>query len=99
MLRESRLARHPLQAKACVVKRGIVTPVAAVDLKGSKSLALMSDDFGIVVYNGSGYGFAISWKEIDSLQELLNISQDNYDLFLDNLTEDLLETIIKQTNK
>ena len=102
-----KLKNHEIKAKACKVdKKKVPTTkgenyeldvliITAVDLKGSKALQLASGDFGIVVYNELNFGFMISWKDFEKLQADLKISEENYEEFLDNFTNDFSDTVIE----
>ena len=95
MLREIELSRHVLYAKACTIRRETVISVIAVDIRCSTSLSLISDDFGIAVNNELGNGFVISWSDIKALQNKLNISDEKYEYFIENLKDDFFDTVIK----
>jgi hypothetical protein len=108
MKRDIKLKNHEIVARACLIEKPKntkgenteieVSIITAVNLEGSKALQLVSGDFGIVVYNELNFGFMISWKEIEKLQKDLKISEENYEDFLDNFTNDFSDTIIEFLN-
>lgn len=73
--------------------------ITAVDIKKSKALKLATGDFGLIIYNEFNFGFMISWKEFEKLQEELKISEEKYEEFLDNFTNDFSDTIIDFVNQ
>lgn len=110
MQREIKLKNYEIKAKACEVEKEEVKTtksknyeievsiITAVDIKNSKALKMATGDFGLVVYNEFNFGFMITWKEFEKLQEELKISEENYEEFLDNFTNDFSDTIIDFVN-
>lgn len=106
MKREIKLNNYEINARACKIEQNKVKTtksenyeldvsiITAVDLKASKALQMASGDFGIVIYNELNFGFMISWKEFEKLQEKLNINEENYEEFLDDFMNDFSDTII-----
>lgn len=106
MKREIKLNNYEISAKACKIEQNKVKTtknenyeidvliITAVDIRNSKSLEMVTGDFGIVIYNELNFGFMISWKEFEKLQEKLNISEENYEEFLDNFMNDFSDTVI-----
>lgn len=111
MQREIKLKNYEIKAKACEVEKEEVSTkksknyeievsiITAVDIKNSKALKMATGDFGIVIYNEFNFGFMISWKEFEKLQEELKISEENYEEFLDKFTNDFSDTIIDFLNQ
>jgi hypothetical protein len=106
MQRDIKLNKHEIVARACgvkqkefpVVKRGAeefeISIITAVDLSGSKALETATNDYGLAVYNELGFGFAISWKSFEDLQEKLKITEEKYEDYLDNFINDFSDTVI-----
>lgn len=107
MKRNIKLSNYEISAKACKIEKNKEKTtkgenyeidallITAVDLKGSKALQMASGDFGIVIYNELNFGFMINWKEFENLQEKLEISEKNYEEFLDNFMNDFSDTVIE----
>lgn len=107
MKRDIKLNNYEISARACkietdnvkTIKGGNyeidVSIITAVDLKDSKALQMASGDFGIVIYNELNFGFMITWKEFESLQVKLNISEESYEKFLDDFMNDFSDTVIE----
>ncbi len=107
MKRDIKLNNYEISAKACKIEQNKekttkgenyeidASLITAVDLKGSKALQMASGDFGIVIYNELNFGFMINWKEFENLQEKLEISEKNYEEFLDNFMNDFSDTVIE----
>jgi hypothetical protein len=107
MQRELKLKNYEITAKACKVENRNsenekyeidVSIITAVNIKNSKALEMASGDFGIVVYNELNFGFMISWKEFEKLQNKLKISEENYEEFLDNFTNNFSDTVVEFVN-
>lgn len=98
MRRDIKLEKYNIKALACLIENKnyeIETSlIAAVDLKGSKSLQIASGDFGIVIYNELNFGFIISWNQFEKLQADLKINESEYEKFLDDFTNDFSDTVI-----
>ena len=105
MTRNLKLEKHNVYANACIAinetkdKAFTIDRITAVDLRGSKCIQTMTDDFGMVVYNENMHGFYVSWKEYETLQKELNIAEEEYEAFLDDFTADLVDTVINYINK
>lgn len=105
MTREIKLEKHDLVARACIAheptkdKDYDIERVSAVDLTDSKCLQTMTGDFGMAVYNENMFGYYLSWKDYEALQEKLKITEEHYEEFLDNVTSDLIDSIINYVNE
>lgn len=104
MKREIKLLKHNLVIKACIAHESTkekdfdITVVSAVDLTNSKCLQLMNGDFGMAVYNENYFGFYLSWKDYEKLQEELKITEEGYEDFLMDITADLVDSVIEYVN-
>lgn len=102
MRRNIKFNNYDMNAKACIVvnkKDEIETSiVTAVSLKGSRALQTATGDFGIVVYNELNFGFMISWKQYEKIQSDLNISEEDYEKFLDDLINDFTDSVMDISN-
>lgn len=104
MIREFKLEKHDLTIKACITKDQTkdsdfkIERIAAVDLSNSKSIEILNNDYGMAVYNEFGFGFCLSWKDFEAFQEAQKIQEEQYEEFLDNITSDLVDSVIKHVN-
>ncbi len=110
MKREMKLSKYEVIARACkvekkefpVTKRGVteidVLIITAVDIRNSKSLEMVTGDFGMTVYNELGYGFMISWDIFENLQKELKITEEKYEEFLDDFLNNFTDTVIEFIN-
>lgn len=105
MIRNLKLEKFDITANACITfeptkdKDYDIERITAVDLIGSKSLQTMSGDFGMAIYNENKFGFYISWKDYEDLQKKLTITEDKHEEFLNNITSDLVDSVINYINK
>ena len=103
MRRTIEFKKYNINARACSVRHKKdeieVSIITAVDIKNSKALKMETGDFGIVVYNELNFGFMISWKEFEKLQEELKINDEHYEEFLDNFINDFGDNAILISNK
>ena len=91
-------------ARACIIEKKKdfeidVSIITAVDIRKSKTLQTASGDFGIVIYNELGFGFLISWKEFENLQNELKIDEKNYEKFLDNFINHFSDCVLNMVEK
>lgn len=105
MIRNLKLEEFDIVANACIVHEATkekdfdIEKIVSVNLKNSKGLELTSGDFGIAIYNEDKFGLYLNWKDYEKLKITLKISEEEYDQFLDNITANLVDSVIKYINK
>jgi hypothetical protein len=72
-----KLKKKKLQQKKSKNYEIEFSTITAVDIKNSKALKMATGDFGLVVYNEFNFGFMISWKEFEKLQEFQKTKEDS----------------------
>ena len=98
MNRELKIS-ETVSAKACEINSLTgyefkFTGILAVDLTGSMALYMFTNDAGICIHNELKFGYYVSWKDFNKEQELLQISKENYEEFLDEFLNKFSDCVL-----
>lgn len=96
-----KISGYDIEAKPCILNedKTKVEKITAVDLRNSKYLKSLINDTGLIVYNEDNYGFFVSWKEFEVIEQGPNISEDNYEKILSDFNFIFIKMVVNHINR